>query len=187
MQAHQLRPFDAPDIANHAIANIHSINKSILHFFAVTYRKLLVDGWCLQVRFGYSKAICLLCQDGLDSMRHMAHCPVAWEIRHSSPGRPRIRALPPSMESLPTNLSCCDTLCFWMYCEKPLTVFAQASLLSARSTSLERDTNSLSGPFHRFVSLLFHSIKYMFHQVCSPCCLLVSSFSAFPPSRPLSS
>jgi hypothetical protein len=65
-------PYDAPTIATIAIANFHILNKTIPQFISVSFLKLLVDGWCLQVRFGHTKAVCQLCLDGLDSMRHLS-------------------------------------------------------------------------------------------------------------------
>jgi hypothetical protein len=80
-------PFDAQMIATRARGNFERITRTLPHFLATTYLELLVYGLSLQVRSAHNGAVCHLRKDRLDSMRHLAQCQVAWDIRKLIAGR----------------------------------------------------------------------------------------------------
>jgi hypothetical protein len=70
-------PYDASHMANHIIDNLKLGNKL---FLCVNYLKMIVDGWCLQTRFGHKDCLSTLCGNGPDSLRHLPLRRVVWDI-----------------------------------------------------------------------------------------------------------
>jgi hypothetical protein len=64
-------PFNALEVAHSVCSNILIGNKTIPQFMVMDYVNMLVDGWCLQRRFGNKDAKCKLCLLGEDSLRHL--------------------------------------------------------------------------------------------------------------------
>jgi hypothetical protein len=73
-------PYDSDTVAASAIALIRAANAVLRQFIVMGYVRLLVDGWCLQARFGTSSP-CALCRSGRDSMSHLVTCSAVKELR----------------------------------------------------------------------------------------------------------
>jgi hypothetical protein len=70
----------ASEVAANAIATIKEANKCVPQFLLIDFFKMIIDGWCLQTRFGHKLATCGLCRNGPDSMRHLPECEEVWAI-----------------------------------------------------------------------------------------------------------
>jgi hypothetical protein len=73
-------PYNAEEVAMSAIETIKSTNLVLPHFLVMEFVRMLVDGFCLQSRFGIYFP-CILCGLDKDSMAHSPFCEISLQIR----------------------------------------------------------------------------------------------------------